>query len=224
MQEAVKDWTYGGKKLIGVPDKCQNSPARNSDLSICFARSWLFARHLGHHHALFAQRKKGLGLWRYTFYEFTLVVYFRGISQPSPLPPRSSVPDRTFRVLAVATHPVQYPSPNFCALANHAQVDFKVAYCSIRGARQLTIRNSINGMSLCWMVTIGWKYQAMDRARNLLWGLYSSGLWRLILQAKFDAVPCVRICQSLILDCIFGFAIFGERILCGVPTARNPRS
>ena len=42
--------------------------------------------------------------------------------------------DQRFRVLAVATHPVQYMAPIFRRMASHSQLQLKVAYCSLRGA------------------------------------------------------------------------------------------
>ncbi len=44
------------------------------------------------------------------------------------------MPDRRYRVLAVATHPVQYMTPIFRRMAEHPLLDFQVAYCSLRGA------------------------------------------------------------------------------------------
>jgi hypothetical protein len=44
------------------------------------------------------------------------------------------MPDRRYRVLAVATHPVQYMTPIFRRMAKHAALDFQVAYCTLRGA------------------------------------------------------------------------------------------
>src|SRR6267378_2860962 len=44
------------------------------------------------------------------------------------------MPDRRYRVLAVATHPVQYMTPIFRRMAAHPLLDFQVAYCSLRGA------------------------------------------------------------------------------------------
>jgi hypothetical protein len=45
------------------------------------------------------------------------------------------MPDRRYRVLAIATHPVQYMTPIFRRMAKHpAALDFQVAYCTLRGA------------------------------------------------------------------------------------------
>ncbi|HZV87579.1 MAG TPA: hypothetical protein VFF95_08540, partial [Candidatus Binatus sp.] len=44
------------------------------------------------------------------------------------------MPDRRYRVLAVASHPVQYMAPIFRRMAAHPGFDLHVAYCSLRGA------------------------------------------------------------------------------------------
>src|SRR5258708_14351804 len=44
------------------------------------------------------------------------------------------MPDRPYRVLAVATHPVQYMTPIFRRMAKHPSLDFQVAYGTLRGA------------------------------------------------------------------------------------------
>jgi len=43
--------------------------------------------------------------------------------------------ERRFRVLAIATHPVQYMAPIFRRMANEPRLDVQVAYCSLRGAQ-----------------------------------------------------------------------------------------
>src|SRR5260370_31816657 len=45
-----------------------------------------------------------------------------------------AVPDRRYRVLSVATHPVQYTAPIFRRMAKHASLDLHVAYCTLRAA------------------------------------------------------------------------------------------
>ena len=42
--------------------------------------------------------------------------------------------ERKLRVLAVASHPVQYMTPIFRRMAKHPRLDLHVAYCSLRGA------------------------------------------------------------------------------------------
>ena len=42
--------------------------------------------------------------------------------------------DRRYRILAIATHPVQYTAPVFRHMAKHPLLDLQVAYCTLRGA------------------------------------------------------------------------------------------
>src|SRR5664279_2060169 len=47
------------------------------------------------------------------------------------------VTNRPYRVLAVASHPVQYMSPVLRRLAQAPEVQLKVAYCSLQGAEAM---------------------------------------------------------------------------------------
>jgi len=40
-----------------------------------------------------------------------------------------------YHVLLVASHPVQYASPQFRLMAQHPRLDVQVAYCSLHGAK-----------------------------------------------------------------------------------------
>ncbi|MHC5825241.1 MAG: glycosyltransferase family 4 protein, partial [Nostoc sp.] len=40
-----------------------------------------------------------------------------------------------YRVLVVASHPVQYAAPLFRLMAKHPQLDIQVAYCSLQGVK-----------------------------------------------------------------------------------------
>ena len=42
--------------------------------------------------------------------------------------------DTAYRVLLVATHPVQYATPIFRKMAQHPKLDILVAFCSLQGA------------------------------------------------------------------------------------------
>jgi hypothetical protein len=41
---------------------------------------------------------------------------------------------RSYKVLALASHPVQYMAPIFRHLADRREIDLQVAYCSLDGA------------------------------------------------------------------------------------------
>ena len=101
--------------------------------------------------------------------------------------------EQRFRVLAVATHPVQYASPNFRRLAKHPELEFKVAYCSLRGAEAMHDPE--------FNTTVKWDVPLLDgydwvEIRNQgsggesFFGLHNPGLWRLIRHGNFDAVLC----------------------------------
>jgi hypothetical protein len=42
--------------------------------------------------------------------------------------------DRRYRVLAIATHPVQYMAPLFRRMSTNPALDLHVVYCTLRGA------------------------------------------------------------------------------------------
>lgn len=101
--------------------------------------------------------------------------------------------EQRFRVLAVATHPVQYASPNFRRLAKHPELEFKVAYCSLRGAEAM--HDPEFNTAVKWDVPLLDGYDWVE-IRNQgsggesFFGLYNPGLWRLIRHGNFDAVLC----------------------------------
>jgi glycosyltransferase involved in cell wall biosynthesis len=101
------------------------------------------------------------------------------------------VSDRRYRVLAIASHPVQYAAPIFRLMAQHPQVDFHVAYCSLRGAE--AGHDPEFGRSVKWDVPLldgyAWTH-VPNRASGSesFFGLYNPGLWKLIREGQFDAV------------------------------------
>jgi glycosyltransferase involved in cell wall biosynthesis len=103
------------------------------------------------------------------------------------------VSERRLRVLAVASHVVQYASPVYRLLAASDQVDFQVAYCSMRGAE--AGHDAEFGAVVKWDVPLldgyAWKHVANHGSGNEgFFGLYNPGLWKFIRDGKFDAVIC----------------------------------
>ncbi len=101
--------------------------------------------------------------------------------------------DRRFRVLAVASHPVQYASPIFRLMAQHPQLDFHVAYCSLRGAE--AAHDPEFGRSVQWDVPLldGYAWTHVPNhgsGRESFFGLCNPGLWKLIRDGRFNAVLC----------------------------------
>jgi len=101
--------------------------------------------------------------------------------------------NRRYRVLTIASHPVQYGAPIFRLMAQHPQLDFQVAYCSLRGANA--------GHDPEFGATVKWDVPLLDgyswtEVRNRgsgaesFFGLRNPGLWKLIRSGGFDAVIC----------------------------------
>ena len=103
------------------------------------------------------------------------------------------MPDRRYRVLAVATHPVQYMTPIFRRMAAHPALDLQVAYCALRGAE--AGHDPEFGASIQWDVPVldghSWT-QVHNRGSGgeSFFGLFNPGLWKLIRNGNYDAVLC----------------------------------
>jgi glycosyltransferase involved in cell wall biosynthesis len=101
--------------------------------------------------------------------------------------------ERRLRVLAVASHPVQYAVPIFRLMAQQPQLDFQVAYCGMRGAE--AGHDPEFGTSVKWDVPLldgyNWTH-VLNRGSGTesFFGLRNPGLWRLIRDGCFDAVLC----------------------------------
>ncbi len=101
--------------------------------------------------------------------------------------------ERPFRVLLVATHPVQYGAPLFRTLAGDPRLEIQVAYCDMGGAEAHLDRDF--GVSVKWDIPLLDGYPWV-RLRNLslrpgvgrFFGFFNPGIWRLIAEGRFDAV------------------------------------
>jgi glycosyltransferase involved in cell wall biosynthesis len=103
------------------------------------------------------------------------------------------MPDRRYRVLAVATHPVQYMTPIFRRLAKHPLLDFQVAYCTLRGAE--AGHDPEFGASIQWDVPLldGYSWTHVPNrgsGAESFFGLFNPRMWKLIRSGKYDAVLC----------------------------------
>jgi glycosyltransferase involved in cell wall biosynthesis len=103
------------------------------------------------------------------------------------------MPQERFRVLAIASHPVQYMAPLFRRMAKEPALDLQVAYCSLRGATA--------GYDPDFQASVQWDVPLLDGYRWIevtnkgsgeesFWGLNNPGLRELIRNDKFDAVLC----------------------------------
>src|SRR5713226_3533011 len=99
--------------------------------------------------------------------------------------------ERRFKVLAVATHPVQYMAPIFRRMAQDPSLDLHVAYCSLRGAE--------SGFDPDFQTRVQWDVSLLDgyswtevpnkgSGADTFWGLNNPALGTLIREGKFDAV------------------------------------
>ncbi|HEY1467579.1 MAG TPA: glycosyltransferase family 4 protein [Candidatus Acidoferrum sp.] len=101
--------------------------------------------------------------------------------------------EQRFRVLVVATHPVQYMAPILRRLSNHPRLQLKVAYCSLRGAEAAL--DPEFGATVRWDVPLLDGYDWVEvpnkgSGAESFFGLYNPGLWHLIRKGNFDAILC----------------------------------
>ena len=101
--------------------------------------------------------------------------------------------DPPFKVLAVATHPVQYMAPIFRRMAQDPRLDLHVAYCSMHGAE--------SSFDPEFQANVQWDVPLLDgyswievpnkgSGQETFWGLNNPALKTLIHEGKFDAVLC----------------------------------
>jgi glycosyltransferase involved in cell wall biosynthesis len=103
------------------------------------------------------------------------------------------MPDRRYRVLAVATHPVQYMAPVFRRMAAHPGFGLHVAYCSMRGAE--AAHDPEFGAAVQWDVPLleGYSWSHVPNhgsGAESFFGLRNPGLSKLIRDGNYDAVLC----------------------------------
>lgn len=98
-----------------------------------------------------------------------------------------------FRVLLVATHPVQYSSPIFRLMAQDRRLEIKVAYCSMHGAESQLDPDF--GIAVKWDMPLldGYPWEHVPNRSplsrtNSFFGLFNPGIWRLISREDFDAL------------------------------------
>ncbi len=101
--------------------------------------------------------------------------------------------ERRYRVLLVATHPVQYSAPVFRQMTHHPHLDIEVAYCSLHNVNQGT--DPEFGMSVRWDLPLLEGYPWVEVANKSprpglgrFFGLLNPGLWKLVRKGGFDAV------------------------------------
>jgi glycosyltransferase involved in cell wall biosynthesis len=103
------------------------------------------------------------------------------------------MPERRYRVLAIATHPVQYMAPIFRRMAAHPGFDLHVAYCSLRGAE--AAHDPEFGATVQWDVPLleGYSWTHVPNRGSgdeSFFGLRNPGIAKLIREGKYNAVLC----------------------------------
>ena len=98
-----------------------------------------------------------------------------------------------YRVLLVASHPVQYAAPQFRLMAQHPRLDVQVAYCSLHDAKPHMDHGF--GREVAWDIPLldgyPWTHVPNRSPRpgpGRFWGLFNPGLWSLMRTGRFDAV------------------------------------
>lgn len=98
-----------------------------------------------------------------------------------------------YRVLIVASHPVQYAVPLYRLMARHPQLDILVAYCSLQGAEKGV--DPEFGVEVAWDVPLlegyPWVHVPNRSPRpgiGRFFGLINPGLWKLVRQGRFDCL------------------------------------
>jgi glycosyltransferase involved in cell wall biosynthesis len=119
--------------------------------------------------------------------------------------------EKRYRVLTVASHPVPYAVVVYRELSCHPQIDFQVAYCSLRG--QEADRDPEFGVKVQWDVPLldGYQWTHVPNrgsGKETFWGLYNPGLWKLIRNGRFDALNC----HLSYLSASFWIAFFAARL------------
>jgi glycosyltransferase involved in cell wall biosynthesis len=119
--------------------------------------------------------------------------------------------ERRLRVLFVVSHPIQYAVPIFRLMAQEPQLDFHVAYCSLRGAE--AANDPEFGRSVQWDVPLldGYQWTQVPNQGSggeSFFGWSNPGLWKLIREGRFDAV----LCQLGYLRCSFWISYLSARV------------
>lgn len=101
--------------------------------------------------------------------------------------------DQRYRVLFVASHPVQYQAPIFRRQAVHSELDIHVAYCTLKGAEAAI--DPEFGAKIQWDVPLldGYPWSEVPNrgsGKESFFGLCNPGLWKLIRTGNYDAVVC----------------------------------
>lgn len=139
------------------------------------------------------------------------------------------MPKSRYRILAIASHPVQYMAPLLRLMAQHPELDLSVAYCTLRGVE--TAYDPEFNMEVKWDVPLleGYSWQEIPNRGSeggTFRGLYNPGLWKLIRKGKFDAVLCylTYLCASFWISYMAARRTRSSFIFTTDATSLMPRS
>lgn len=100
---------------------------------------------------------------------------------------------RKYRVLVVASHPVQYIAPLYRQMAKHPMLDLLVAYCTLQGAEPGV--DPEFGIELSWDVPLlegySWVHvpnRSLNPGVGRFMGLVNPRLWSLVRGGKYDVM------------------------------------
>ena len=104
------------------------------------------------------------------------------------------MPDPRFRVMILCSHPVQYMSPVLRRMAQHPQVDLRVGYCSLRGAKATYDPEFTSTVKWDIPLLEGYEWTEIPNqgsGSESFFGLCNFGVWNLVRHGQFDAVLCL---------------------------------
>jgi len=106
---------------------------------------------------------------------------------------KSGTNDRVYRIAVLLSHPIQYYTPLFRALAARQEIDLTVYFCSDQGAREYTDYEF--GIKVKWDIPLleGYKYKFLKNNSPTptifkpLFGLINPGIVKEIIKNRYDA-------------------------------------
>ena len=98
------------------------------------------------------------------------------------------------KIAFLLSHPIQYFSPLFKRLAERADIDLMVLYCSDEGARKM--RDKGFGADVAWDIPLldGYRYKILQNnspiptVSNAPWGLMNFGVVKEVKEGEYDAI------------------------------------
>ena len=101
--------------------------------------------------------------------------------------------DPRYRVLVIASHPVQYQVPLLRRMALRSDLELQVAYCTLRGAE--AAHDPEFGATVKWDVPLldGYAWTHVPNRGSggeTFLSLWNPGIWKIIREGHFDAILC----------------------------------